>query len=85
MWIHDISPRVLVNFNICIFPKFFYAFLNETGCSVMSDWCPDDNLNYFHWISVSFGVSFTWVKILDGIEDVHHTSLNMRIMTGRMT
>ena len=44
--------RVLLVLIICIFPDFFYAFLNEPGCSVMSAWCPDDNFNCFHWISI---------------------------------
>ena len=44
------KSRVLLNFNVCIFPEFFYAFLNEPGCSVMSAWRPDDNLNCFNWI-----------------------------------
>ena len=62
----------------------FYAFRNEPGCSAMSAWCPDNNLNWFHWISFFFGISITLVKILDGIEDEHHTSLNMRIMAGHV-
>ena len=32
---------------IGIFPIFFYTFLNEPGFSLMSVWCPDDNLNCF--------------------------------------
>ena len=76
------KSRILLNFNICIFPEFF---LNDPGCSVMSAWCPDDNMNCFHWISIFFGLCITWVKILDGIEDGHHTSLNMHIMAGHVT
>ena len=33
MMTHDKS-RVLLNFNICIFPEFFMFFLNEAGCLV---------------------------------------------------
>ena len=78
---HDISPRFCWMSIFVFFPNF-YAFLNEPGCSVMSAWCPDDNLNCFHWISILFGICITWVKILDGIEYEHHISLNMRIMAG---
>ena len=47
----------------------------------MSAWCLVNNLNWFHW-SIVFGMSITLVKNLDGIEDGHHTSLNMCIMAG---
>ena len=73
------------DFFFFIFPKIFTLFVNEPGCSLMSAWCPDDNLNCFHWISICFGICVTWVKILDGIEDGHHASLNMRIMAGHVT
>ena len=32
-----------------------------------------------------FGISITLAKILDGIEDGHHTSLDMCIMAGHVT
>ena len=51
----------------------------------MSAWYPDNNLNCFHWISIFFGIGIILVKILDGIEDGYHTSLNMRIMAGHVT
>ena len=47
----------------------------------MSAWCLVNNLNWFHW-SIVFGISITLVKNLDGIEDGHHTSINMWIMAG---
>ena len=80
---HDISPRFC--WISIFFSRIFYAFLNEPGCSVMSAWCPDDNLNCFDWISIFFALYITLVKILDGIEDGHHTSLNMHIMAGHVT
>ena len=51
----------------------------------MSAWCPDNDLNCFHWISIFCGICITWVKILDGIEDGHHTSLNMCMMADHVT
>ena len=51
----------------------------------MSALCPDDNLNCFHWISIVFGMCIILVKVLDGIEYEHRTSLNMRIMAGHVT
>ena len=57
--------------------------------------CPGDNLNSFHWISILLGICINWVKILvisiflvkilDGIEDGHYTSLNMHIMASHVT
>ena len=79
------KSRVLLHFNICNFPEFFYKFLNEPRCLLMSVWCPDDNLNCFHRISIFLGICITWVKILDGIEYEHHTSLNMRIVVDHVT
>ena len=51
----------------------------------MSACCPDNNLNCFHWISIFCGICITWVKILDGIEDGHHTALNVHIMADHVT
>ena len=47
---HYISPGFCWMSIFVFFPNFFYIFLNEPGCSVMSAWCSDDNLNCFHWI-----------------------------------
>ena len=52
---------------------------------LMSVWCPDHNFNSFHWISMTFGIYVICMKILDGIEYQHQTSLNMRIMSDHVT
>ena len=39
----------------------------------------------FIGFSISLSICITLVKSLDGIEDGHHTSLNMRIMAGHVT
>ena len=72
-------------FQYLYFSPFFYAFLNEPGCLVMSVWCPDDNFNCFQLILMIFGIYVIWVKIFDGIEYEHHISLNMRIMADHVT
>ena len=84
MGTHDISPGV-AEFQYFYFSWSFYPFLNKPGCSPMSVLCPDDNLNCFHWISMIFGIYVICIKILDGIEYQHHTSLNMRIMADHVT
>ena len=81
---HDISPRCCWTW-IFVFSPNFYACLNEPGCSLISVWCPDDNLNCSYWISAIFGIYVIWVKILNGIEYQHHTSLNICIMTDHVT
>ena len=74
------KSRVLLNFNICIFLEYFYAFLNESGCSVMSTCCPDNNLNCFFIGFHLFLYMYHLGQDLGWIEDGHHTSLNMCIM-----
>ena len=54
LWGHMIKVPGFVKFQYLNFSQIFYAFLNEPGCSIMSAWCPDDNLNHFHWISNIF-------------------------------
>ena len=82
MGTHDIRPGSCW-ISIFVFFLIFYAFINEPECSVMSVWCPGDNLNCFQWILMIFNV--IWVKIIDGIEYEHHISLNMRIMADHVT
>ena len=54
LWGHIICIPDFAEFQYLHFSGFFYAFLNEPGCSVIRAWCLDDNLNCFHWISICF-------------------------------
>ena len=61
-------------FQYLYFSPIFYAFLNETGCLVMSVCCLDDNFNCFQWILMIFGIYVIWVKIFDG-HDVYNARM----------
>ena len=84
MGTHDINKsQVLLKFSICIFPNFFMLFLMNLGAP---SWVL--GVRMITWIVFIgfkfFGICITWVKILDGIEDGHHNSLNMRLMAGHV-
>ena len=75
---HNIMPEFCW-ISIFVYFPIFYSFLNKPGCSVMNAWCPDDNLNCFHWISISWymhhlgedlGWDWTWASYL--IKYVHN-------------
>ena len=56
-----IHVLALAEFQYLYFSRIICAFLDEPGYSLMSVWCPDENLNCFHWISMIFGIYVIWV------------------------